>query len=346
MKKVLLVFAILVVVVIGIAYALPRTVHVERSVVIAAPAAVVFSQVNALQNWQEWSPWSRRDPAMSAVYSGPDIGVGNTLQWDSENPDVGSGTHRIIESTPFDRIVTALDFGGMGTATSVWTFDRAGGRTLATWGFASDLGMNPVWRYMGLFFDSMVGSDYEEGLAALKARCEAMHHADLLEAFIANQIAVDDAVRALTTAQWTFQESPERWSVGGVTEHVTRSEDFIRQTIETEVLASPAASTPDSLDDTIARRVRDRSTRFTTIPPLEPQGLYATPSEALAAFHAARARTIDMLASAKLDLRAHAAPHPLGMTLDAHQWFMAGHVDRHLQQIADAKAHAAFPAGN
>ena len=37
-----------------------------------------------------------------------------------------------------------------------------------TWGFESDLGMNPMARWMGLMMDSLVGGDYEQGLANLK----------------------------------------------------------------------------------------------------------------------------------------------------------------------------------
>ncbi len=45
--------------------------------------------------------------------------------------------------------------------------------------FASDIvllkyvGMNPIGRYMGLMFDSMIGKDYEAGLAELKKLVEA-----------------------------------------------------------------------------------------------------------------------------------------------------------------------------
>ena len=40
--------------------------------------------------------------------------------------------------------------------------------TKITWGFDSDLGMNPIARWMGLMFDSWIGADYETGLANLK----------------------------------------------------------------------------------------------------------------------------------------------------------------------------------
>ena len=41
-----------------------------------------------------------------------------------------------------------------------------------TWTFDTDLGRNPFVRYFGLMFDSLIGTDYEKGLAKLKAAAE------------------------------------------------------------------------------------------------------------------------------------------------------------------------------
>ena len=110
-------------------------------------------------------------------------------------------------------------------------------------------------------------------------------------------------------------------------------------------MTQPATTSVDSLDTFIATAIRDRSTAVQAIPPLEPEGVYATPEEALEAFYEARRRTLDYLAATDLNLRAYVATHPIGMDLDAHQWFLflVGHVDRHLQQIAEVKNHSKYP---
>jgi len=41
------------------------------------------------------------------------------------------------------------------------------------WGFATDMGMNPIARWMGLMMDRWVGADYQKGLARLKDLVEA-----------------------------------------------------------------------------------------------------------------------------------------------------------------------------
>ena len=110
---------------------------------------------------------------MKLVYSGPASGVGNRLVWESEHPQVGSGTQEIIASEENSLVRTALDFGAMGTATARFELNPDGEVTELTWGFVTDTGMNPIARWMGLMMDRLVGPDYENGLARLKELIES-----------------------------------------------------------------------------------------------------------------------------------------------------------------------------
>jgi hypothetical protein len=158
---------------VAVAYILPREVTVERSVVIAAPPADIFPHVNSLKANEAWSPWMDRDPGMVTVYEGPESGVGNKLTWTSNNPNVGNGSNIITASDPDRRVDTALDFGSMGTANAWIVLDPMGDETQVSWGFTTDMGMNPMARWMGLMMDEWVGADYEDGLNRLKALVEA-----------------------------------------------------------------------------------------------------------------------------------------------------------------------------
>jgi hypothetical protein len=51
--------------------------------------------VNSLQAFSEWSPWGDYDPDMQVVYSGPETGVGNTMEWTSDHRNVGNGRQEI-----------------------------------------------------------------------------------------------------------------------------------------------------------------------------------------------------------------------------------------------------------
>ncbi len=172
-KRILLIFLVLILVLVGASYLLPGKAEVSRSVTINAPAAAIFPFVNSMQATEKWSPWLSRDPETKLAYSGPEAGVGNTLNWSSEHPQVGSGSQEIIESVENQFVRTALDFGSMGTANASFTLQPEGDQTEISWGFESDLGMNPMSRWMGLMMDEWVGSDYERGLSNLKELVES-----------------------------------------------------------------------------------------------------------------------------------------------------------------------------
>ena len=168
-KRGLIGLAMVVVVAVTIGLLLPRSVHVERSIVIEAPPSVVFALVNDYRAFNRWSPWARIDPDTEYQFEGPASGVGARMRWDSDHPSVGSGSQEIIASEPNRRVAMALDFGAQGTATAYYDLAPQGAHTRITWGFDTDFGYDLLGRYFGLLFDRLIGADYERGLANLKA---------------------------------------------------------------------------------------------------------------------------------------------------------------------------------
>lgn len=149
------------------AYTLPREARVFRSVDIAAPPAAVYAIVSDLRRFNEWSPWLELDPSAEFTFT-----VDRTMNWQSANPNMGSGSQTIVRLEPEEAVEFGLDFGAMGPAEATIDLDPTPMGTLVTWGFSTDLGFNPVARYMGLMFDGWIGSDYERGLTKLKAVAE------------------------------------------------------------------------------------------------------------------------------------------------------------------------------
>jgi carbon monoxide dehydrogenase subunit G len=172
-KRILAGIVVLAVLLTLIAYVLPRRAEVSRSIEIAAPPEAVYAVVSDLRRMNEWSPWAEIDPETEYTFTGPIEGVGQTMNWESASPQVGSGSQSIIRLEPGREVDTALDFGSMGAAEAMIDLEPAGAGTKVTWGFTTDLGFNPIGRYMGLMFDSWIGADYERGLAKLKSAVEA-----------------------------------------------------------------------------------------------------------------------------------------------------------------------------
>lgn len=173
LKKILIVLAVLVIAFVVYVAQRPADFRVERSTTISAPAAVIFGRVNDLHAWQEFSPWAKLDPAAKVTFTGPQAGVGSAFAWDG-NSDVGEGTMTITESKPAELVRFRLDFlkPMPGTSTADFTFRQSGSGTVVTW---SMFGKNNfVCRAVCVFMDmdKMVGGQFEEGLAKLKALSE------------------------------------------------------------------------------------------------------------------------------------------------------------------------------
>jgi len=173
LRKVIIVVVLIVVLFIIIGLLLPSKAHVERSIKIAAPAEQVFPHVLDFRKWSSWSPWAERDPEMQLTFEGPQTGVGAKMIWASEHKQVGSGSQETTE-VQLNRLVrTHLDFGDQGVADAFFELEPSSDGCTITWGLDSDLGINPIGRYFGLMFDSMIGPDYEKGLAKLKSVVES-----------------------------------------------------------------------------------------------------------------------------------------------------------------------------
>jgi hypothetical protein len=164
--KILAGLAVLVLLLVVVAFFLPRQYRVERSVVVNAKPDAVLAQVAVLRAWKSWSAWNERDPQMKQTYSEQASGVGAWSAWESKNE--GNGKMTITGQTP-TQVTYHLefpDYGMQSTGTIELQPQAAGLRVV--WSDAGDLGMNPMNRWFGLFLDKFIGTDFERGLANLK----------------------------------------------------------------------------------------------------------------------------------------------------------------------------------
>jgi hypothetical protein len=151
----------------------PAEFSVTRSAQLAAPAPAVFAQVNELRKWKAWSPWAKNDPQAKETYDGPAAGVGAAMSW-AGNREVGEGRMTIVESRPAELVRFKLEFLKPFAATNdaEFAFRPAGGGTEVTWTMRGR--NNFIGKAMCLVFDmdKMVGGDFEQGLAGIKAIVE------------------------------------------------------------------------------------------------------------------------------------------------------------------------------
>lgn len=171
-RKILIGIAVLIVGFIVLVATRPATFHVERSATIAAPAEIVFAQVNDFHKWGAWSPWEKLDPQLQKTFEGTS-GTGASYAWKG-NDKAGEGKMTIEQSDKNARIVIKLQFlkPFPATNTATFTFTPDGQGTKVTW--AMDGNNNFMSKAFQLFMnmDKMVGGDFEKGLAEIKSISE------------------------------------------------------------------------------------------------------------------------------------------------------------------------------
>lgn len=172
--KILIALVVIVVGLVGVITLQPARYRVSRSTTIAAPAPVVFAQVNDFHKWSAWSPWEKIDPAMKRTYEGPPAGVGASYAWVGTR-EVGEGRMTIVESRPSDLIQVKLEFVKpfAGTSVAEFSFKPDGERTLVTWSMTGDKNFIAKAIHLVMSMDRMIGDQFDKGLAAMKTVAEA-----------------------------------------------------------------------------------------------------------------------------------------------------------------------------
>jgi uncharacterized protein YndB with AHSA1/START domain len=151
----------------------PDTFRIARSIRIDAPASAIYPHIASMQAFTRWSPWQAKDPAMTQSFGPVAEGLGASMDW-SGNSKVGQGRMEVTAVEPPSRIAYKLNFLKPMRAENMaeFTLKEAGGATDVTWAMtgASPFTSKVFDTLMNM--DRMVGRDFEEGLANLKAISE------------------------------------------------------------------------------------------------------------------------------------------------------------------------------
>lgn len=177
LKKTLIALVVIVIVFVIVVAMQPTNFTITRTTTIAAPADILFAQVNDLHKWDAWSPWAKLDPAMKQTHEGAPAGVGAIYSWDGNN-DVGAGRMTITETRTNEAVVIRLEFFKpmAGVSDTEFTFkaaDANGQKTEVTWTMSGKNNFMSRAFCMFMNMDKMVGGDFEKGLASLKTIAEA-----------------------------------------------------------------------------------------------------------------------------------------------------------------------------
>lgn len=169
----------------------------------------------------------------------------------------------------------------------------------------------------------------------------------LLDNLIRTKQELIDETKDLTKKQWNFKESPDRWNINQIVEHIDRYELIFMYEISVALQMGPIPNFPQHLSDSLfvdqdpldlkKNNTTDFTKPFTISAPLgNNEGV-----DNMIWFNKMRDESIAYLKSASQNIRLHY----INFGPDMHQKFMMifTHTDRHLRQIKRIKEHSNYP---
>jgi hypothetical protein len=170
----------------------------------------------------------------------------------------------------------------------------------------------------------------------------------LLDNLIRSRDMLVKETENLTNAQWNFKESPERWSIKQVVEHIAIWELLLQREVSMDLFAGPQPELNKTAksDSVILGFIMEEKPHISTdyTKPFTfslPMGLNEGKNN-LAWFLKMRNESIEYLKAATEDLRSYYLKPGRS---NIHQVYITtfGHTDRHLRQILKIKQHPDYP---
>lgn len=173
LKKIAIAVVVILAVIVGLALTKPDSFSVQRVTAIKAPPEKIMPLISDFHNWTSWSPWEALDPNMQRTFSGAPNGKGAVYSWKG-NKDVGQGRMEITDLSPPNKVIIKLDFIDPMESNNVteFTLNPQGDSTNVSWTMTGPMPF--MMQLMSVFssIDTMIGRDFEKGLAKMKAAAE------------------------------------------------------------------------------------------------------------------------------------------------------------------------------
>ncbi|MGE6757865.1 SRPBCC family protein [Corallococcus interemptor] len=148
----------------------PDHFRIERNALVAAPPAAVFPLINDLHKFDTWNPYGSDDsPGLTRSWDGPGEGPGATFTYAGGKS--GDGRMTIVESQPDARVVLKLEFFKPFEATNqaIFTLTPENGGTRVSWAMEGKNTLMGKVMSLVVNMDTMLGKDFERGLANMDA---------------------------------------------------------------------------------------------------------------------------------------------------------------------------------
>lgn len=154
-----------------VGFLLPSTFEVSKSMIIKASPERIHEFTGDLSRWPEWTPWLKDDPDLTVTMGDRITGVGASETWRRETwrSDSSGGRLALTRCDPAWGVAYDMAF-------EKSTYESKGSLqykvvpegTEVVWSMTGDNGKNILARYFAGLMPSLIGPEFEEGLARLK----------------------------------------------------------------------------------------------------------------------------------------------------------------------------------
>lgn len=171
-----------------IAWFLPREMNVKVSSEMDAPSQYVYNIVNDYKNVPKWDPWSAQDETMKFTYGENTSGKDAWYSWDSEKMSTGKVTTK--SSTP-EKIEASIESPVMGICDVIYSFaNRKEDKSTMTWEFTSTsrFPMN----IMNFIMKSGVKKEFKKGLSNINELVKSRFGNATYDGFEIKEVVMED----------------------------------------------------------------------------------------------------------------------------------------------------------
>ena len=192
--------AVVIVLFAVVALFLPSKRTVEYKIESNRPISTVYDVLNGFNRFDEWNIL-RSDSMLKSQVSDPASGVGATMSYSSLNRSTGSGTWKLIESVPQEKIKFAIDDSSQGSDKFLTiTLDRTGPlnkNVEISQVYEVDYGWNLFGRFAGMYVERNVGDKIKAGskrLTTFLATIPKLSYADRVSPITFTEVPATNAL--------------------------------------------------------------------------------------------------------------------------------------------------------
>ncbi len=211
--ELLVAIAIVFVLAVLFAIALPSHRHIERSVEVSSPVRQVYDVIDGFRTYPSWNAERAYDPKVQLNLEGPAMGPGAKVNWVSSDKRIGNGSLTVAAdpAPQQDKQVTWTLLNNWEGENKKLTIDidpAANGKTAKiTMGYDVDYGWDLVARYSGMYLQGDPATQINYQLTSLQSMIATFPNVDYKDQTITLQ---DETAKPIlfvsTTAKRTLDD--------------------------------------------------------------------------------------------------------------------------------------------